>query len=389
MATGIDVRRFHMPTKVLFGEGSSQVVGQEASALSASRPMVVVDPGVAQAGLHENALASLQSAGLRPSVFADVVSNPRLNSAIHALKVFKAESCDFLVAIGGGSAIDTAKAVSVLSTNEGSPVDFEGWDRFKNTPMPLVAIPTTAGTGSEVTFYCTLIDPARRVKFGIISPRLAARVALLDPLLLKTCPRWLIAGAGMDAFCHAVEGYLSLGATLFNQALALQAVRLISGNIRAAYADSTNLDAIGNMLIGSTLAGGAVANAGAIMPHAMAFAIGGSYDVHHGVVCGILLAHGLEFNRWTVPERILQVGLAMGLDLRQSDPDEGAGRTIEAVRMMTANLSLPPSLESIGVKGEDIPRLARLTLEVPAFKLNPRRATLGEVEALFEVARSS
>ncbi len=386
MASGVDLKRFQVPTKVLFGEGSCQAVGREAYALRASRPLLITDQGVAGAGLHEGIISSLEGEGLRCAIFKDVVPNPRVETVLQAFEFYKAESCDFLVALGGGSSIDTAKAVSVLSTNGGTPLDYEGWDRFEKAPTPLLAIPTTAGTGSEVSFYSTLIDPARRMKFGIVSPRLTARTAFLDPLLLKTSPPWLIAGAGMDAFCHAVEGYLSLGSTPFAEALGVQAIKLISGNVRAAYADSGNLEALGNLQIGATLAGGSVANSGAIVVHAMAFAIGGFYDVHHGVVCAILLPHGLEFNRSAVPERILQVGLAMGLGLPESDPTEGAGLTIEAIREMNRDLGIPRSLESIGIRREDIPEMARLALQVPAFKVNPRRATLADVESLFEAA---
>ncbi len=238
LRSGAVPQTFYNPTRIVYAEGSAAQIGPHAAKLGAKKVMVLSDPGVVRAGLTKPAVASIEGTGLGVAVYDAVEPDPRIEIVERALEAFQSQGCDLLVAVGGGSAMDTAKACAVLATNPGTLRSYEGWEKFSTPPAPLFAVPTTVGTASEVTPFLVITDPQARFKFTIGSPLAAPDIAFLDPLLVLGLPANVTAATGMDALTHAIESYTSLLSTPISEGLALHAIRLLAGNIRVAVANS-------------------------------------------------------------------------------------------------------------------------------------------------------
>jgi len=377
---------FHIPTKILMGEGVVGEIGDEARAFNASRVLVVTDEPIRQAGILEKVTDSLKSAGLAVNIFAEVVPDPTVALVQRGAVVFKEMGCDLIVSVGGGSSIDAGKGISVMATNDGSIIEFEGVDKFKKAPVPMFAVPTTAGTGSEVTFGAVLTDASRNYKFIVYGSRLAPKVAFLDPIMVSTAPPNVIVCTGMDALTHAIESYISLWATPQTEALAIHAIRLISENLRPAAANSQNLEAVGNMLLAANLAGIAFGNSRLGIVHAMVLPLGAFFHIPHGLANTILLPHGLTFNLIATPQKYAEIAEAMGEPLTGLSLMEAARRTIEAVKKLAADIGAPNSLKSVGVTEDQIPQMANDAMKSSHIKANPRNITEEDVKQLYREA---
>jgi alcohol dehydrogenase class IV len=385
---------FYNPTRIIFAEGAAAQIGPHAARLGATRALVVSDPGVVKAGLTRPVVDSLVAAGLGADVYDQVEPDPRIEIVERALAQYTASRCDLLVAVGGGSAMDTAKACAILATNPGRLRAYEGWEKFSNPPAPLFAAPTTVGTASEVTPFLVITDPEARFKFTIGSPLAAPRIAFLDPLLVLGLPAQVTAATGMDALTHAIESYTSLLSTPITEGLALQAIRLIAGNLRAAVANSHNLQAMTAMLLGANIAGLAFSNTRLGNVHAMAHPLGAFWKIPHGVANALLLPHVMEFNALAVPRRMIEIAQAMGEPVAAGGVGTLAGateydaalRAVAAVRRLERDIGIPERLRDLGVDRASIPDMAADAMKSANIAINPRKTTINEIISLFERA---
>ena len=368
------------------GVGAADEVGRQAKRLGGRRALIVTDPGIAKLGYADRVVAHLKAANIDATIFADVTPDPTLQNVTDGLKQYRDAVCDFLVAIGGGSAIDCGKAIAVKLTNEGTLGDYMGVDKIPNPGAPLIAIPTTAGTGSECTKVTVITDAERNVKMMLSSPCLLAQVALIDPLLSLTTPPHLTAAVGVDALTHAIEAYISRRAQPMTDALALKAIRLISGSLRQAWADGQNLEARTEMMIGASIAGMAFSNSSVALVHGMSRPIGAYFHIHHGLSNAVLLLDVMEFSLVGRPERFADIARAMGEPVDGLSPMGQADRAIAAVERLVGDLQMP-RLGELGIDRDKfegtLEQMATDALASGSPANNPRQATHADIVALY------
>ncbi len=384
----MDLRRLYtweMPAKLVFGPGAARKAGEELKALGATATLLVTDKGVRNAGLTKGIEESLVAAGITYHVFDEVEPNPSIACVHKSLAMYREHGCNTLLAVGGGSSMDTAKATGILVTNPGPISAYEGMNKYQNPLPPLVAVPTTCGTGAEVTYFAVVTDTERQFKMGIGSVLSVPKVALLDAELLTNMPGHIVAATGMDALTHAVESYTNLNAQPVSDALDLMAIRMISENLRPAVANA-NLEVMSNMVVASALAGMGFTNTRLTLVHAMSHTLGGRAGVPHGVANAILLPHVMEWNLIGNAERFADVAEALGVDTTGLSVMEAAELAPEAVRALMADIGIPMTMSEVGVKAEMIEDLADDSLLSGNVPLNPRRATRADVVALLQRA---
>jgi choline dehydrogenase len=370
------VRSVELPTRIVHGRGAISRLGELVSELGLERPLLVTDRGVEGAGLAARALEQLSNA----VTFADVRPNPDIELVAHASAVYRDLGCDGLVAIGGGSPIDTAKAVGVEVVHGGSIVEYE----YGRTPLtmripPLVAIPTTAGTGSEVTLWSVITDHDRQIKFNVGgSPLIGAHVALLDPELTLGLPAAVTAATGMDALSHGIECFTCDYHQPFNDAVALQAIELVGRWLRVAVDDGSNVEARTRMAHAALLGGMSYGTESAGAAHAMSQSAGGVHDCPHGALTARVLGPVCEFNLVAAPERYARIAQALG-----TDANGEAG--VEAIHRLTEDVGIP-TMEELGFSEDEIPMLARIAHEDPQTIGNPRELDVADYEEIYRNA---
>jgi len=377
---------FFTATPVVFGAGRLQSLDRELHRLGEGRLLIVTDQGVVGAGLLAALTAVLERAGREYAVFADVEPNPSVETVQRGEALLREAGCSALLAIRGGSAIDAAKAIGILARNEPPLQRYEGANKFPNAPLPVIAIPTTAGTGSEVTMSAVITDRARRYKMSIRGTAVAPRLALLDPRLLSSLPAGVAAATGMDALTHAVEAHVSLWAAPPAQALALHAIAMIAGHLRPFVANRGHAAAAGSMLVASTLAGAAFAHARVGVVHAMAHPLGGRYDVPHGVANAIVLPYAMEYNLIACPERFAQISRALGEQIDGLTTLEAARCAVDAVRRLAVDIGIPLTLRATAAREDGIADMAGDAMEGGLALTNPRTVTFDDVSALYKRA---
>lgn len=377
---------FSLPTKIHFGEGLLEKAGDEVSALGGKKAMIVTDPGVIAAGIAERVMSSLRAAGIEYIVFDRVKPNPRDYDVEEGYRLAVGTGVDVLVGVGGGSAIDTAKAIGVLVAHGGGRVqDYVDPNNITQKPMPLVAIPTTAGTGTEVTTFAIITDTERKFKMGLWHPYLAPTVALVDPSTTKSVPPALTASTGLDALTHAIEAYTCKLANPVTDALAIYAIRLIARSLRRAVENGSDVQARTDMMLGSMIAGMAFGASDVGGAHAMGEAIGGKYDVPHGVSCAIFLPYITEFNMDSNVSKYADVAIAMGVEATGRSSEAVAREGVEAIKQLCRDLKVP-SLKEVGVRAEDFEELAEAAANNVSAPSNPKPAGKEEYLMLFKRA---
>lgn len=348
--------RFLLPTRVEFGLGAAERVAEEAAALG-RRALVVTDPGLERAGLVDAVVGWLQSGGLEVAVFAEVEANPRVATVDRAARIANDHRSDVIVGLGGGSALDTAKAAAAVARHGGTVLDYEGLDAVPGPVVPVIAIPTTAGTGSEVTFWAIVTDPVRQYKAPIGSVHLAPRVALVDPLMTLSLPSALTAATGIDALTHAVEAYTARCSNPLSDAFDLYAIELICTHLERAVERGNDLEARSAVMLGSLLAGIGFGNADTAAVHSMAEALGAVFDIGHGVANAVFLPYVVAHNLPATLDKTARVARAMGLDTAGLSRDEAATAAVAGLAALTRRLGIP-ALGDLGVSEQDLPRLA-------------------------------
>jgi alcohol dehydrogenase class IV len=378
---------FRTTRRILFGPGAVEKIGTEAQLLKAKKVLIITDPGVVQAGLLEGVEKSLRSVGLPFAIFDGVEPDPRIEVVEKSVEKAKKEGIDLIIGFGGGSSLDIAKVTSIMITNTGKIDSFFGIDLVPNPGVPVILIPTTAGTGSEVTPIAILSDTKEKLKKGIVSPTLFPEVAIVDPKLTIGLPPSVTAFTGMDALTHAIESYYSINATDLSDLLAFRAMELLSKNLRMAYAYGENLAARSCVIEGSLLAGIAFANAGVGAVHAFAYPLGGEFHLAHGLTNTLMLPYVMRYNILGCPDKFAQMAQAFGEKVKGLSELDGAETSVKFVERLSDDLRVPRRLRDVGIPENAIPRLAEAAMKVTRLLANnPRKITLEDAIAIYKSA---
>lgn len=375
------------PHLILAGVGSLERLGQEAKFLEATRALLVTDQGVMESGIGEKVQGLLKKEGIEIDIFDKVISDPDIGCAEACIEMAKRDRYDLILGVGGGSPMDIASATSVMSTNPGRVHDYFGINLVKNPGIPTILIPTTAGTGAEVTPNAILTDVEAKLKKAIVSPYILPRVAIVDPLLSVSMPPGVTSSSGIDALTHAIESYTSNNATILTDLFAKEAVILIGRSLRTAVANGNNLQARYDMSIGSLYAGISLANAGVTAVHALAYPLGGQFNVAHGIANGLLLPYVMEFNVLGDVPKFAQIAQFLGEKVEHLPPLEQAYHGAKAVRAIYRDLKIPQSLTELKVPKEAILDMAKAAMNVTRLMVNnPREMTVEDIAKIYEKA---
>lgn len=379
---------YFLPTTNYFGRGSVKVVGEKAKLLGGTKVLVVTDGFLSQlsGGPVEHVLELLKAEGIESVIYDKVEPNPKDTNVSDGLKIYQEEKCDMIITVGGGSPHDCGKGIGIAATHEGDLYDYAGIDTLENPLPPIIAVNTTAGTASEITRHAVITNTKLKIKYVIVSWRNTPLVSINDPLLMLGKPAALTAATGMDALTHAVESYITLGANPVTDAAAIQAMKLISNNLRQVVANGQNIEARENMAYASLLAGMAFNNSGLGYVHAMAHQLGGLYDMPHGVANAVLLPHVARYNLISNPKKFADMAGFLGENIEGLSVMEAADKTIEALRRLSSDVGIPSGLKELGVKEEDFEYMAEMALKDGNAGTNPISGTKEDIIKIFKEA---
>jgi alcohol dehydrogenase class IV len=380
-----EIRKFVAP-EFIFGNGAMDLVARYARNFGARKPLIVTDPGVIAAGWPGKVIEVLEKTDLEYAVFSEVNPNPRDAQAMAGAEFYREQGCDAIIAVGGGSPMDCAKAIGIVGTNRVNVLEFEGVDNVPEPGPPLICIPTTAGTSADVSQFAIINDSTRKVKIAIISKTMVPDVALIDPVATSTMDPYLTACTGMDALVHAIEAVVSTANSPIMDIHALAAIRLIRENLPAVMENPQDLELRGRMMLGSLEAGLAFSNASLGAVHAMAHGLGGLLDMPHGECNALLLNSVIAFNHEAALERYDLVGQALGLELTGRSAGERLRGILNAVSELKTRVGITATLKEKGVRSSDIGQLAGNALHDPCMVTNPRRPTQRDIEVVYEEA---
>ncbi len=374
---------FQTISRIVYGDGSIAQLGEEVKRLGGSRVVLVTDKGLVENGIHEPAVNSLKKADIEVEIFSDVQLDPTPQCAEACASKLKAFNGDLLVGLGGGSALDCTKAAAILTTNEGPLEQYFGMHRVPNPCMSSILIPTTAGTGSEMTSISVLGDAASNSKIGIVSDYIYAKTVLLDPELTYTLPPKYTAYTGLDAFVHAMESYVNLTATPYTEAPDVYAMEMIARNLRIAYTNGFNKEARAQMLYASSICGMGFSNTQNGVIHAIGMAVPADYHLPHGLLMAAVAPMGIAFNYMATPEKYARVAEILGCDVAGKSLFAKAEAAVDGFMKLLKDMNVAPGLATYGVKKEDIRGIAeRAASARRLMDNNPRRATADELEKL-------
>ena len=375
---------FQTTPRIIFGAGCLDQVVTEINRLGCNKALIVTDPGIVAAGIAEKLVKLLSAGGIAFECFDKVEPDPRLEIAIEAGNAAKDSKADLIIGLGGGSAIDICKTAAVLATNKEDLCEYFGIDLIPGPGINTIIIPTTSGTGSEVTPIVILSDEVEKLKKGIVSSYLFPSLAILDPELTLGLPPKVTAATGMDALVHAVESFTSKNAYRMTDMLASEAIRLIMDNIRTAYANGSDMEARTLLQEGSLLAGMAFANAGVTAVHAFAYPIGAEFHIPHGIANSIMLVPVMEFNMIGNLKKFAKLAELFGEKKDGMNTRQKALTAVKALRILSNDLQIPHQLRQFGIRESDIPMLADGVMKVTRLLANnPRELTKADAEQIY------
>lgn len=379
---------FRLPGVIYFGMGAVEKAGDEAVRFKARKPIVICDPGVAKAGIAAQIQKIVgEKVGAAVDVYSDVEPEPRIESLEQCAATIKQGGYDLLIGVGGGSSMDTTKGVSVLAGNPGSIRDYFGIDKVPNKGLPTILIATTAGTGAEISNNAVFLDTEKKLKIGVVTPYCLADVAIVDPVLTLSMPPSVTAATGMDALTHAIESYTAVKATALTEPWSLESIRLIGKSLRTAVTRGSDLQARYDMALGSLLAGIALANASAGAVHALAYPLGGTYRVAHGISNALMMPYVLEYNALSDLGKFAKIAEAMGECVQNLCPREAAMRAVHAVRQLSIDVGIPQRMRDVGVPEEAIEGFVPGAMATTRLMdNNPRKLTEKEVLEIYRKA---
>lgn len=375
------------PTQIQFGTGAIANLAATIKNLNGTNIFLVVDPGLVKAGLVKTITAPLKKAKIPFTVYDKIDPEPGLKLADKGTTLAKKAGCDCVVGVGGGSAMDVAKAIAILLTNGGKAVDYLGLGLIKKPGVPKIMIPTSSGTGAEVTFTAVFINEKTGSKGGMNGDPLYPDAAILDPELTLSLPPHVTAFTGIDALTHALEAYTSTQAHTLSEMYSLEAIDLIATHLPAAYANGSNLEARSGMLMGSLLGGKALATAGVGLVHAMAYPMGGMFGIPHGLANAVLLPYVVEYNLIGNMEKFAILAEILGQDTADLTLRESAGLCVDALFDLNNDVDIPATLKDLEIPFDAIPEMARIALTVTRpVENNPRKPSLEDVIGIYETA---
>jgi alcohol dehydrogenase len=373
--------------KIVFGNGSLLTLASHIKELHAQNPLIVIDKNLAKTGLQEKIANILVSEGIKLTVYDKVEAEPPIELADEGAKIAIKNKCDIVIGIGGGSAMDVAKAIAVIAANKGAAADYLGLNKVPKAGLPKIMIPTTAGTGSEVTFTAVFVRKNLKKKEGMNSPYLYPELALLDPELTLSLPPAPTAQTGLDALCHAIESYTSINSSPMSEMFSLEAIALIAENLRACVHDGKNIVARERMMLGSLYAGIGLANAGVTAVHSLSYPLGGKFGVSHGLANTMLLTPVMAFNLPGALEKFADVAEAMGECIDGLPAREAAYLAVDAVEALIEDCGIDSTIKDFGVKESDFPALADVATTVARpLENNPRKMTKEDMIAIYAEA---
>lgn len=367
------VSEFNCNTEIIIGNNSVKIISQIITNGGYSHALVVCDEGIEKAGILDIIIQEINNTNIDGTVFSSVEANPSTLTVEACYKILKESNADIIIGVGGGGPLDVAKAVSILGTNGGEITDYEGINRVPKQGLTLVAIPTTAGTASEITIFTVITDHKREYKFTVGSRNLAARWAIVDPVLTLSLPPSLTASTGLDALVHAIESYVSKKAYIISEVLALKAINLISSSLRTAVHSGDDIKARYNMLYGSLIAGLAFNNTRLGNVHAMSHPLSAKYNISHGTANSILLPHVMEFNRCANLKKFSDIAIAMGAVTENSGTE--ITRSIEAitaVKCLSEDIGIPTTFKDFSINKDDVEEMAKDAMTSGNILVNPR-----------------
>lgn len=374
---------FQCPRDVIYGEDTVDLVGVNSLKLGKKVLIVTGKHSSKKTGALDKVLDSLKKSNLEYVIFDKVESDPSVNTVREGVEIARGKNIDVIVALGGGSAIDASKAISAVSINGGDILDYEN-----KTPqvegIPIVAVPTTAGTGSEVSKFSIITDTERKIKMLIASDLLIPKVAILDPKLTRMMPPNVTAATGMDAFTHAIEAYISKAAQPISDIYAIKAIELINGNLVKAILKEDDMEARGNMLLGQMYAGLAFSNASTALVHSMSRPLGAYYKVPHGLANALLLPEVMKFNRAACSDKFKTIAKAMGENIEGKSTREASYLAIESIKNLFLETGLPKTLKEVGVDKDNFEKMAKDAMESKTTALNPRKPVLEQLVKIYE-----
>ncbi len=380
------INRFILNEVSYFGPGARKVLPEVVQRLNKVKALVVTDKGLIQFGVAKMVTDVLDEAAISYDIFSDVKPNPTVSNVKAGIESFKKAGADFIIAIGGGSAMDTAKGIGIVINNPefDDIVSLEGCAPTKNKSVPIVALPTTAGTAAETTINYVIIDENKQKKMVCVAPNDIPAVAIIDAELMYSLPKGLTAATGMDALTHAVEGYITKGAWEMSDMFEIEAVRMIARYLPVAVNDPSNPEGRNGMAVAQYIAGMAFSNVGLGLVHGMAHPMGSLFDVPHGVANALLLPTIMEFNMPACLDKYPEIAKAMGVDTSGMSKKEAAQAAVDAVRDLAVKVGIPQHLSELGISSADIPALAEQAISDVCTPGNPREVTLDDIKALYE-----
>lgn len=369
------------------GAGSVETIGKEVAHLGVKKALIVTDKGVIAAGLTRAIESSLTAAGVAFGIFDGVEPDPRYEIVADCRAMVKETDAELLIGLGGGSPIDIAKTTAVMTTNEGPIGKYFGIDLIPKPGIPTIMVPTTAGTGSEVTPIAILSDEGEKLKKGVVSPYLYPMAGIIDPVLTVGLPPKVTAATGMDALIHAIEAYTSINATGMTDMYCMRAIELIYNNLRTAYAKGDNIEARTAMMEGALLAGIGFANAGVTAVHAFAYPIGAEFHIPHGIANTLMLPPVIRYNVLGNLSKFAGLAKPLGIPAERLDSLQIVDRVIAAIDRLADDLRVPRHLADYGVREEDIPLLAEGVMKVTRLLANnPRTLTIEDAREIYRAA---
>ncbi|MBK5395573.1 iron-containing alcohol dehydrogenase [Pseudomonas sp. TH39(2020)] len=381
----MSISAFKIANKLITGSAAIEQLAAELTRLNVNSPLIVTDAILVKSGTVDLALAQL--GGRRYGIFDRVKPEPEISIVEDCTRAYREGGHDGLIGLGGGSAIDIAKGVAAFANHEGPLAELFGVDLVKRKGPALIAIPTTAGTGSEVTNVAIFSDKEAQLKKGIVSDYLLPDVALVSPIMTLTCPRSVTAASGVDALVHAIESYLSVNASPITDAIALGAIKLIAKALPKAYANPSNLQAREDMATASLMAGMAFGNAGVGAVHALAYPLGGRFNIAHGVSNALLLPYVMAWNKMACVERFRDIAEAMGVRVAHLSDKEAADQAVQAMTDLCVAVDIPSGMRSFNVPEDAIPAMAEEASKIDRLmRNNPRKLTAIDIEKIYRSA---
>lgn len=369
-----------------FGAGARKELPEVLNRMGLKKALVCTDKGLLKVGTAQKVTEVLDAAGFPYEIYSEIKPNPTVTNVKQGVAAFADAKADCIIAIGGGSAMDTAKGIGIVTNNPefADVVSLEGVAPTKNKSVPIIALPTTAGTGAEVTINYVIIDEERQAKMVCVDPNDIPAVAIVDPELMYSLPKSLTAATGMDALTHAIEGYITKGAWVMSDMYELQAIKMIAENLPLAVEEPTNPVGREGMALAQYIAAQAFSNVGLGLVHGMAHPMGSLHDIPHGVANALLLPTIMEFNMPKCIEKYGVIAKTMGVNTEGMTAEEAAQAAVDAVKALSVRVGIPQTLTELGIKEENIPALAAQAIADVCTPGNPRDVTEAEIIELYK-----